>query len=153
MGGSGSGRTGARPVAEHALRLPIGILRSQLHTVYADGRGSLRHGQLHWSSGHTRVASCAYTLDHTPAGLLATLQYSRQGTPVSTPIAITTSAPQLGGVRFWWTCPGCRRRCGILYAPRGFWRCRHCERITYASSNASDSGFWERMERYVARFH
>lgn len=42
-----------------------------------------------------------------------------------------------GGVRWWWECPACRRRCGLLYLPAGRDRlaCRVCCRLAYASQS------------------
>jgi len=56
------------------------------------------------------------------------------------------------GRRWWFGCPGCGRRCGVLYlAPgRSRWRCRVCERLTYASCNASDKRI-SRAVRTLAR--
>lgn len=42
------------------------------------------------------------------------------------------------GVRWWWLCPSCGRRAGVLYAPGFYWRCRHCWKISYTSSNQVD---------------
>jgi hypothetical protein len=52
-------------------------------------------------------------------------------------IALTdTTEPFFGGLRFWWLCPECGRRCGILYLPpkRTYFKCRLCHRLTYRSS-------------------
>ncbi len=44
-------------------------------------------------------------------------------------IDITTTPCHLGGVRYWFVCPTCRRRCAILY-PHS---CRRCKNGRYAS--------------------
>lgn len=46
-----------------------------------------------------------------------------------------------GGVRFWFTCPGCGRRVRKLYLPPGRrrFRCRHCCDLTYRSCRESHS--------------
>jgi len=47
-------------------------------------------------------------------------------------IAITTTRPNYGGVRYWFRCPYCRRRCGIMYIhPFGHVGCRICLNLTY----------------------
>jgi hypothetical protein len=39
-----------------------------------------------------------------------------------------------GGVRWWFCCPGCRRRCAKLYLPRASaFRCRLCHDLSYQS--------------------
>ena len=40
-----------------------------------------------------------------------------------------------GGLRWWFRCPGCKRRCTKLYLPRGAsaFLCRECHDLTYAT--------------------
>ena len=39
-----------------------------------------------------------------------------------------------GGARPWFTCPGCNRRCGILYiANQNIFQCRKCQNLRYKS--------------------
>lgn len=56
-------------------------------------------------------------------------------------ILLTKTMPNFGGVRYWFLCPGCNRRVGILYKPVGeiFFKCRHCHNLTYQSAQAHDS--------------
>ena len=46
------------------------------------------------------------------------------------PLPVTTTSQPLGGVRRWWRCPRCARRCGVLLAatPDGAIGCRRCLR-------------------------
>lgn len=46
-----------------------------------------------------------------------------------------TTRPHFGGVRYWWRCPACNRRCATLYGGRYF-LCRTCHRLAYASSQS-----------------
>ena len=50
-------------------------------------------------------------------------------------ISLQTTKPHLGGLRWWFTCPLCRRRAQKLYHPPGGDRfgCRDCHKLTYAS--------------------
>jgi hypothetical protein len=44
-----------------------------------------------------------------------------------------------GGLRYWWQCPKCGRRSGVLYSlPWQFkqWACRHCHEAVHESSRA-----------------
>lgn len=43
-----------------------------------------------------------------------------------------TSCP-FGGQRPWFVCPGCARRCGVLYASAAGFRCRRCLALAYPS--------------------
>lgn len=46
----------------------------------------------------------------------------------------STAMPRWGGVRWWWHCPRCGRRCRILYGLPFF--CRRCHGLTYASTQS-----------------
>ena len=46
---------------------------------------------------------------------------------------LTRTNCYFGGMRWWFICPECHRRVGILYKPRcsSFFFCRHCHDLTY----------------------
>lgn len=49
-------------------------------------------------------------------------------------IRLTTTPAGFGGLRTWFLCPGCARRCSILYhTPTRGWICRLCGDGRYAS--------------------
>ena len=58
-----------------------------------------------------------------------------------------------GGVRFWFVCPGCSRRVGVLYLAPGHdrFRCRYCLRLAYESQNyrGRDGGYYPALERLI----
>lgn len=43
-----------------------------------------------------------------------------------------------GGRRYWIKCH-CERRVGVIYKANGFFACRHCHNLTYASRNLKKS--------------
>lgn len=45
-------------------------------------------------------------------------------------VRITSSPCNLGGMRYWWLCPSCNRRCRVLYGGRRF-LCRKCNPGAY----------------------
>lgn len=47
-------------------------------------------------------------------------------------VAICKTACNYGGVRYWWLCPKCGRRVGVLYCA-GAYVCRHCIGARYQS--------------------
>lgn len=47
----------------------------------------------------------------------------------------TTTPCNYGGERYWFLCPLCYRRVGVLYKKGDYFRCRHCHDLTYASKN------------------
>ena len=70
------------------------------------------------------------------------LTYDRPGEHLNYPVFLETTQPQLGGLRWWFQCPLCRRRVQKLFLPRGARRfaCRHCHQLSYASRNESPYG-------------
>ncbi|MFO0800571.1 MAG: hypothetical protein U0804_24140 [Gemmataceae bacterium] len=67
-------------------------------------------------------------------GLLAALV----GVPIEPQryrVAVVKAPAAHGGERTWWSCPGCGRRCGLLYLVPGRDRlgCRVCCRLVYRS--------------------
>jgi hypothetical protein len=145
MGGYGSGRPGARPVAEQSLALRIGRFRRDITalveqtqpgcTAYIDNR-------LVWTRGGYYAASTGYRLYYLGRGhqrmlLVLSYTYNKEETILDA-IDLDSTPCTYGGRRYWFRCARCYRRVGVLYAPGKYWRCRHCYNITYQSSNDSD---------------
>ena len=79
-----------------------------------------------WPSG-------AWVRMRSDTGMGITFHYDYQRKPVELYRAqLVTTAQHLGGVRYWWLCPRCRRRVAHLYGGPMFW-CRHCHGLTYAT--------------------
>jgi hypothetical protein len=55
------------------------------------------------------------------------------------PVLPKTTRPHMGGLRWWFTCPLCRRRVRKLFLPprASYFGCRFCHALSYASRNAS----------------
>jgi hypothetical protein len=66
-------------------------------------------------------------------------------------LRVTTTAQPLGGVRRWWRCPVCGRRCRVLAAvtPEAPVGCRVCLQARYAT----DYPARHRRRQFVALFH
>ncbi len=148
MGGSGSGRPGWRPLAEQSLAFRIGRLKRALDMLDDPKLDSVGEG-VQWttSNGGRVVASIRYLVRRGAAGPLVELQYAYRGEEVRDLIPVVTTQPHYGGRRWWWICPRCGRRVGVLYAPGKLWRCRWCYRITYTSSNESRQ--YDRLARMI----
>ncbi len=72
------------------------------------------------------------------------------GTPISFTVEILTTVQHLGGVRLWFACPRCGRRCRFLLSPspnRPFW-CRQCWAVPYRSQYLN----FTPEERFVLKF-
>ena len=48
-------------------------------------------------------------------------------------IRLTKTLCHFGGYRFWFLCPQCNRRIGILYVSGSYFACRRCHGLTYRS--------------------
>ena len=76
-----------------------------------------------------------------PHAKLRYLVFDAEGkvTPYDTEVSLVTTPCNLGGVRYWFTCPACSRRVGGLYIAPGdyYFMCRHCANLTYNSRNRS----------------
>ena len=66
-------------------------------------------------------------------------------------VSLLTSPCNLGGVRYWFACPGCSERVGVLYLARGdaHFRCRHCNNLTYLSRNRCVVESWGHTGRQL----
>jgi hypothetical protein len=58
-------------------------------------------------------------------------------TVVDEAVAIAWTACTFGGSRPWLVCPGCGRRYAVLHGVAGWFRCRNCHGLAYASTRRS----------------
>lgn len=133
-----------RPVAEECAAFRVRDVHDGLIQIAAGAqiwRGTValrsQPGQPIWGTYVIRASSESPTVE----------LHDSAWRPLGGPFHVTTSRTPSGGVRYWWVCPTCTSRCGVLFRPvRHDWRCRVCHRVTYASSNASD----RRLVSYLA---
>lgn len=138
MGGYGSGRSGRRPIAEESRALRIGDISQAIALAPL---GTPQTGTIRWRIGaYGRVTgACSYRVSYeVPGQRRLTLAYTVNGEPITDQVLLTSTRPHYGGYRWWFACRRCNRRVGVLFNPGSVWRCRHCWRITYRSSNESD---------------
>jgi len=154
MGGHGSTRWGRhRPArtVEMCAALPIGAVAPAL-TGAAPPTGTAVASLTRTSGAGLRAAwEVAWALEREGDGsativLSVEAAHHGRGTQGQVVVRIVTTSPRYGGVRHWWACPGCDRRCALLYLPPGeAWpACRTCYRLTYATRQAHD----KREDRY-----
>jgi hypothetical protein len=74
---------------------------------------------------------------------------TRVGVPAMA-VEVSTTAPHLGGVRWWLACPDCSARCASLfYVPGRGLICRRCSGVTYASQRLSAARRLARRARRI----
>ena len=164
MGGPNSGnfhpfgRPGRKDVVEDCLALDANRLMRD---------GVLRAGVrlssgLTWTDGRTGavLGSVGFAVDTTdPGDPWVRLSYTvdPSDAAVEDRVGLCTTRPHLGGLRWWFRCPGppggapCGRRAGKLYLPpdERHFGCRRCHALTYTSCRESrqfDTAF-----RHVAK--
>ena len=56
-------------------------------------------------------------------------------------VIITYTVLNYGGKRYWFICPGCKQRVGVLYKPEygDIFKCRDCYNLIYQSSATHDN--------------
>jgi hypothetical protein len=143
MGGTGSTRWNnyvARPIAERSLPLALdGALRQLLrHQQTADS--DQQHCAWAWYRGEQPIARCDIWFLCPADGQPHMRLVYRVCDEVIAEVVPIEVVPQRCGQRAWWCCPGCTRRCAVLYRPalNQRWRCRRCHNVTYQSSRSSD---------------
>ena len=152
-GGSryGAGRPGWRRKCEHLVSLDVRLLNR---------RGLLRPGSLfgwHWTRGGKPSGDVSVWVE--PERLTLTLSY--QWTPSGgervargTSFELASTNCHFGGVRHWFRCKWCGRRCAILYGVSGdgYFACRCCLKLGY-SGEAEDliGRLWRKQNKLEAR--
>jgi len=114
----------------------LGIVREGVHDASALEWRNMRTG--------TVASSCRYHVDCRRVGA-SSIRFSyrlRDGEQIALTVALTTTRPNYGGLRWWFLCPirdrsgrVCGRRAGKLYMPAGeaHFGCRVCHELTYQS--------------------
>ncbi len=96
-----------------------------------------------WVSSMTgKTTSVLLLVDVTTDDPFIILMYSvtdRDGnkTDYEYAVSLETTPCNFGGVRYWFVCPDCLGRVGVLYLTPGdvYFRCRHCNNLSYHSRN------------------
>ena len=65
---------------------------------------------------------------NTPTAL--TLEYTYRAKQYRYEVRLSTTPCHYGGIRYWWHCPKCSKRVGVLYCT-GAYVCRHCIGANY----------------------
>jgi hypothetical protein len=73
----------------------------------------------------------------------------RYGQLVEQSVSLTWTQCALGGRRPWFLCPTCSRRVALLYSSGGWFACRHCRGLAYASQSETPTLRWIRRTRKI----
>ncbi len=97
-----------------------------------------RSGSLTWSLGGESAGNVRYLIQMDC--LVLTYRFREHGeddwTDVNERMPFAFTDQKLGGVRRWFRCLSCQRRCSILYGGKRF-RCRKCYNLAYSTQNES----------------
>src|SRR5688572_10670260 len=132
MGGPGSGNRwnhSGRPTCESMRRIDLRYMkRNRLVDVG-------RQGTLSWTYAGQAHGRIGYRVDADRLQLNYSMQDdSGDWQPMEESVRFDFTGQHLGGERRWFRCPGCNRRCAVLYGGARF-RCRKCYRLGYQSQN------------------
>ncbi len=137
MGGLGSGRfpsQGRKQTVEESMALSIGLLQRQGLCV---GRRDIR-SDLSWANcaiASVRILTKTLQEPRPRLRLLYDVATDNGVMHIDKPVELVATALAHNACRWWFQCPACGRRCGVLYLPPGqrFFACRRCHDLVYAS--------------------
>lgn len=124
-------RDGYRAWLEKQRASNAGRKRTRTYTNDAIGIGGATLAEIS-ASATERVLSAVsgVALHFTGESLTATFADAQSVT-----VPLTTTTPKYGGVRWWYVCPNCEKRKGVLYVSDAALRCRQCAGLHYASQS------------------
>ena len=128
MGGRGSGRRssyGGRPETNDAMPLDIRKIARTGLLIPGSSFG------WQWTVNDRPVASIRIWVDR--ESLVLSYRMKSTGEVVEQRVQMHTTPCHLGGQRHWFTCPRCRKRVAVLYAPGRYFACRQCGGLGYAT--------------------
>ena len=105
--------------------------------------GAQAFDKITWTSSmtgkSTSVLLAVCVTDDPHVRLVYTIADRRGETDYNHGVSLVTTPCNFGGVRYWFACPSCGRRVGVLYLAPGdvHFRCRHCNDLSYWSRNCS----------------
>lgn len=138
MGGYGSGgymgfSSKATCNAQH--RIDIRYLKKI--GVLSNSWGS---GTLAWESRGERTGSIRYKREEDWLSLIYKAQRGNSDwCDIKQRIRLDQTSCNFGGYRYWFICPDCGKRIGVLYGAGIRFLCRHCYNLAYASQNETAS--------------
>lgn len=143
----GAGRPGYRAKAEQLHRVDVRIWARR---GYLSGAHSFAWS---WNRGGEHTGSIGVDV-HSPDALTLRYSVTRNDEPhiVAERVTIARTSCVYGGSRPWFNCTRCARRVAVLYLRRGYFACRHCQRVAYSSQSDDTLGrMWRKQSKVEAR--
>jgi hypothetical protein len=145
---------GRKATADESCRLKMSYLRKR---GMLSGQAT---GEIAWTSSMTgkttTVLLAVDVTDHPCAKLVYTIT-DREGnkTDYDYEVSLVTTPCNFGGVRYWFGCPSCGYRVGVLYLSPGdvYFRCRHCNNLSYRSRNRCRLESWGETSRQIDKLY
>jgi hypothetical protein len=145
----GAGRPGWRRKCEHTLPLDI----RRLHR-----KGLLRTGAVfgwRWSSDDEPRGNIGIAVSDSSACLSYIWTPGDERREMRYDVRIDRTPCYFGGLRSWFRCPRCSRRCAVLYGLSrrdGYFGCRRCLHLAYTSeSECPLDRLWRKQRKLEAR--
>ena len=127
---------GKKPTAEESLGLSVYNLKRR---GMLTGHTAVEITWVSSGSGKESTVSVIVEITDDPHVTLIYSLTDREGnkTDYNYEVSLLTTPCTYGGVRYWFACPVCHERVGVLYLAPGnvYFMCRHCNNITYHSRN------------------
>jgi hypothetical protein len=129
MGGRGSGRRSSYcGKAETNDSMPLDIRKIARKGLLVPGSSF----SWQWQVNDRQVAGISIRVDY-DHGIVLSYRMKSTGEVVEQRVQTQASPCHLGGQRHWFTCPRCRRRVAVLYAPGRYFACRQCGGLGYST--------------------
>jgi hypothetical protein len=132
------------------------LVRIRISEVIREARA---HGRRRMAGRlpYTGIGPVDYTIDGSELPVILRLAYRLPlggggWEPQEHRLQLLPTEPTYGGVRWWFLCPQCGRRCGVLYLQRTAplpWACRLCSGLVYRSQLEGQTGRRVRKLRKV----
>jgi len=111
------------------------LLAFDVKNLAKDGNlARYKAGLWQWTWTNGRESSIGYEVK---PGQGVRLHYKSNSKPFDYLVSVVTTPCHFGGVRYWWLCPQCSRRCRILYGGAVF-VCRRCSGAYYETQASKD---------------
>lgn len=130
---------------EAQKRLPISFLRAEGYLNVH----SYRSGSINWSWRDEKTDSASivvpYDNPHVQCKYTITDNWSGDSEHLDYQVKLLKTPCYFGGHRYWFACPKCYSRVGVLYLVSRYFTCRRCNDLAYESqqeTHTSDFSFF-----------